>query len=218
MTRARPRGLVLFAAAVLACAATLEATSALAAPEPTPSSEVLFDDFQYADSHDARLERHGWAVRPSGAGGPSASWGTWSPDRVSFPAEDSSATDQVMQLRATTDGTSAGTTKSQVQTTADKFYNGTYAARVFFTDDPTPKVADKDLSVQTFYTISTPDRIRPDNASYSELDYEYLPTEAGTTAPNPGSTARRGTTARTRRGQRIRPTRSPRCRAGTHWS
>ncbi|WP_113699274.1 cellulose binding domain-containing protein [Nonomuraea lactucae] len=87
-------------------------------PSPTASAGVLFDDFSYTGSNDARLGQRGWRVR------------------------------------------------------SQKFREGTYAARVRFSDAPTSG-PDGEHVVQTFFTI-TPlaADLDPD---YGELDFEYLP-------------------------------------------
>ena len=53
-----------------------------------------------------------------------------------------------------------------------KYFEGTYAARVRFTDQPV-EGPDGDVVVQTFYAVSP---LRFDfDPEYSELDWEYLP-------------------------------------------
>ena len=130
---------------------------------PPPSGGLLFDDFAYTGSGDPALAAHGWSVR-TGSGGPGVP-DTWKASAVTFP-------NGVMQLASSTDGTAAGTTQSEVDTVAKKFFTGTYAARVFFNDAPASG-PDGDSVNETFYTI-TP--LRYDNDPlYSELDFEYLP-------------------------------------------
>jgi hypothetical protein len=134
----------------------------------TPSSGVLFDDFAYTGSNDPRLAAHGWSVR-TGSGGPGVSGATWSAGAVTFPG---SGATTVMQLASSTDGTAGGTVQAEVDTTAKKFFSGTYAARVYFNDAPAAG-PDGDCVNETFYTISP---LAYDNdPTYSELDYEYLP-------------------------------------------
>jgi hypothetical protein len=75
-----------------------------------------------------------------------------------------------MVLRAQTDGTGAGSVHSQV-TTSTRFFEGTYAARVRFTDTP-ESGTDGDGIVETFYSI-TPWTMAG-LETYSEIDFEYL--------------------------------------------
>ncbi|MFF8936055.1 cellulose binding domain-containing protein [Streptomyces paradoxus] len=144
-------------------------TAAKAAPEPLPAppAGVLFDDFTYQGPKDPALFKHGWLVRTS-KGGPGVE-NTWSADGVSFPtAKGAHAAGQVLNLRASTDGTKAGTKQASLGTAASKFRDGTYAARIHFSDEPTTGDAGDHVN-QTFYTIGGT------GSKYSELDNEYMP-------------------------------------------
>ncbi|MFE9429027.1 FG-GAP-like repeat-containing protein [Kitasatospora sp. NPDC006697] len=183
--RRRRSGLALLTSALLACAAGLVGpTGATAAPvtvgAASPSSaaapqDTLFDDFHYTDQNDPALAAHGWTIRQGGGGpAPMTPSGqslpvSWSKDAVSF-SYDTLAGSQVMQLRATNNGTSA--VQAQISTTQRKFYSGTYAARVYFNDYPTSDNAGG-RPVEAFYAIAPENPLRPD--LYSELDNEYLP-------------------------------------------
>ncbi|MEV5353756.1 cellulose binding domain-containing protein [Streptomyces sp. NPDC052693] len=143
--------------------------TAKTAPEalPAPPSGVLFDDFSYLGPKDPALFKHGWLVRTS-TGGPGIE-NTWSAQGVSFPtAEGSHADGQVLNLRASTDGTKAGTKQASLGTAASKFRDGTYAARIHFSDGPSTGDAGDHVN-QTFYTIGGK------GPTYSELDNEYMP-------------------------------------------
>ena len=133
-----------------------------------PGAPALFDDFSYTSSSDAALQQHGWTVK-SGQGGPGVAGATWAPQDITFPADGSN---RVMNLRLTTDGTASGTHETELQTTARKFKNGTYAARVRF-DDTATGGPDGDHIVQTFFTFTPLDS--PMDPDYSEQDFEYLP-------------------------------------------
>jgi hypothetical protein len=132
---------------------------------PDPTGEVLFDDFAYTSSSDARIAQRGWTVR-SGGGGPGVPGAVWDPALVTFPAVGGS---KVMQLESANDGSSARQTEMYHQR---KFFEGTYAARVFFTDAPVRGI-DGDHVVQTFFTITPLNA--PMDPDYGELDFEYLP-------------------------------------------
>lgn len=136
-------------------------------PLPAPPAGVLFDDFTYQGPKDPALFKHGWLVRTS-KGGPGIE-NTWAADGVSFPtAEGSHADGQVLNLRASTDGTKAGTKQASLGTAASKFRDGTYAARIHFSDEPATGDAGDHVN-QTFYTIGGT------GSKYSELDNEYMP-------------------------------------------
>jgi hypothetical protein len=128
---------------------------------------VLFDDFNYGSSSDPSIAAHDWTVRTS-SGGPGVSGATWSANAITFPASTAAGGTHVMNLAASTDGTSGNTVQAEIDTTSQKFLDGTYAARVFFNDAPGTG-PNGDHVNETFYSIS------PDNSLYSEDDFEYLP-------------------------------------------
>lgn len=165
----------------------------------------MFDDFHYSGPDDPALHAHGWLVRTS-PGGPGIH-DTWSAAGVSFPAEKSAVGGQVMQLRATTDGTKASTKQAEVQSSGTDFLTGTYAARIYFNDKPTSG-RNGDHVNESFYTIS------PNNSRYSELDNEYMPNGAGVRQV-PNSTPRAGTAPTPGTGSHTNW--SPAFRAGTPW-
>ncbi|QMU70468.1 cellulose binding domain-containing protein [Streptacidiphilus sp. P02-A3a] len=138
-----------------------------------PSGGTLFDDFDYTGPNDPDLSAHDWTIR-TGSGGPGIA-NTWSQNAISFPSDPTAQGGKVMRLEATTDGTT--TTQAEIDTTSEKFFQGTYAARVYFNDAPTTG-QNGDHVNETFYTIS------PDNSLYSEMDNEYLP-NGGWGAPGP---------------------------------
>ncbi|MFI6373473.1 cellulose binding domain-containing protein [Streptomyces sp. NPDC050546] len=146
-----------------------KASAKAAAPDPVPAppAGVLFDDFTYQGAKDPALFKHGWLVRTS-KGGPGIE-NTWSADGVTFPtAKGSLADGQVLNLRASTDGTKSGTKQASLGTAAGKFRDGTYAARIHFSDEPSSGDAGDHVN-QTFYTIGGK------GSKYSELDNEYMP-------------------------------------------
>lgn len=132
------------------------------------TSGVLFDDFHYSGRNDPALAAHGWKIHHA-AGGPGID-GTWSPEGVSFPTVAGAKGGQVLQLQLHTDGTRAGTRQAGLQSSKSLFLDGTYAARVYITDDPAVG-GNGDHVNETFYAISPQGPKLP----YSELDYEYLP-------------------------------------------
>ena len=153
--------LVVVTVAGPACFLQADADSA---PVATRWTGVLFDDFSYSGASDPILARHGWTVR-SGTGGPGVPGVTWSALAVSFP-------EGLLTLDSSTDGTASGTAQSALFTTYQRFYEGTYAARVRFNDAPLSG-PDGGHVVQAFFTISP---LRADcDLDYSELDFEYLP-------------------------------------------
>ena len=156
------------AASVLAAACTTNAPNAPNAPGDAADRGVFFDDFSEPDL--ATLQRHGWSVREK-RGHPGVDGAAWGPGSVALVDDPQRAGNRLLRLSARTDGTREGTVQAQV-CHARKYFEGTYAARVRFSDAPV-RGADGDVVVQTFYAVSP---LRFDfDPEYSELDWEYLP-------------------------------------------
>ncbi|MFI8191515.1 cellulose binding domain-containing protein [Streptomyces sp. NPDC085946] len=136
--------------------------------DPPGGGQTLFDDFTYTSHTDPALSAHGWNVR-SNSGGPGVPGATWDPSKVTFTTEGGS---RVMNLETSTAGTGESTRHTEVLTRDMKFKNGTYAARVKFSDAP-KSGPDGDHIVQTFFTIN--DLKAPMADDYAEYDFEYLP-------------------------------------------
>ncbi|MFJ2197306.1 cellulose binding domain-containing protein [Streptomyces violaceusniger] len=136
--------------------------------DPPADAATLFDDFNYGDYSDPRISAHGWNVR-SNSGGPGVPGATWAPEKVTFS---STGGNSIMNLETSTAGTAASTKQTEILTKAMKFKNGTYAARVKFSDAP-KSGPDGDHLVQTFFTIN--DLTAPMADDYAEYDFEYLP-------------------------------------------
>ncbi|MFJ8764991.1 cellulose binding domain-containing protein [Streptomyces clavifer] len=136
--------------------------------DPPADGPTLFDDFDYSGHTDPRIAAHGWSVR-SNSGGPGVPGAVWAPENVTFSSQNGNA---VMNLETSTAGTGASTEHTEILTQATKFRNGTYAARVKFSDAPRSG-PDGDHLVQTFFTIN--DLKAPMADDYAEYDFEYLP-------------------------------------------
>ena len=132
------------------------------------SSQLLFDDFSYSALD--QMTANGWTVR-SGSGWPGVTGATFRTENVSFLDYPDQAGNRLLRMTSSTDGTSENTFQTQI-CHQRKYLEGTYAARVRFSDEPASGM-DGDQVVQTFYTI-TP-YIQPMDPDYSEMDYEYLP-------------------------------------------
>lgn len=130
-------------------------------------SNIVFDDFSYTLT--SQMEANGWYVR-SGGGGPGVSGASWSKNLVTFFVDPDDEDNQMMRMKASTEGTGNTTTQSQV-TYDGNHLRGTYAARMFFNNSPASG-PDGDKIVETFYTI-TPLEFDMD-PNYSEIDFEYL--------------------------------------------
>lgn len=156
------------AAVTLALGCTALVTLPSTAGAATAEEATLFDDFDYTDHTDPQIAAHGWSIR-SNSGGPGVPGASWAPENVTFSGEGG---DSVMNLETSTAGTGESTAQTEILTQSMKFRDGTYAARVKFSDAPTSG-PDGDHLVQSFFTIN--DLKEPMADDYSEYDFEYLP-------------------------------------------
>jgi hypothetical protein len=131
---------------------------------------AMFDDFNYEDCNDPKLSENGWVLKNDVDEGPGIA-NTWKKEGVSFPSDSDLTGNKLARLTSSTDGTVGGTTQSEIYTGASKFYEGTYAARVKFSDTPASG-PDGDPLVQTFFNITLHNE---NNPTYGEHDFEYLP-------------------------------------------
>ena len=140
--------------------------------EPTSTSvipeQLLFDDYQYSSLDE--MMANGWVVR-SGYGWPGVTGALFRPENVSLVEYPGQPGNRLLRMSSSTDGTPENTHQTQV-CHQRKYLEGTYAARVRFSDAPVSGL-DGDQIVQTFYTITPYDE--PLNPDYSEMDNEYLP-------------------------------------------
>jgi hypothetical protein len=116
------------------------------------------------------LTKNGWIVRTAD-GWPGIPGAKWLTENVSLVADPERKGNQIIRMTSSTDGTAANTTQTQI-CHQRKYLEGTYAARVRFSDQPVAGPAGDQL-VESFYTISP--LKAPMDPDYSELDFEYLP-------------------------------------------
>jgi hypothetical protein len=131
-------------------------------------AQILFDDFFYSSPDE--MAANGWVIR-SAAGWPGVTRASFRPENVSFVEYPDQAGNRLLRMTSSTDGTSENTYQTQI-CHQRKYLEGTYAARLRFSDAPVTGV-DGDQVVETFYTITPYDQ--PLNPDFSEMDYEYLP-------------------------------------------
>jgi hypothetical protein len=116
------------------------------------------------------MTANGWVIR-SGGGWPGVTGATFREENVTFMDYPDQAGNRLLRMTSSTDGTSGNTYQTQI-CHQRKYLEGTYAARVRFSDEPASGT-DGDEVVQTFYMITPYDK--PFNPDYSEMDFEYLP-------------------------------------------
>jgi hypothetical protein len=149
---------------LFACAVTLIIVAVISSTAAPPAA-ILFEDFNYTTKE--QLKKNGWIIRTE-AGWPGVPGATWSEDGVSLHKDDGV---QFLRMTSSTEGSGATTTQTQI-CQQRKFFEGTYAARVRFTDAAVSGPGG-DQIVESFYTIAP--LKAPMDPDYSELDYEYLP-------------------------------------------
>lgn len=150
-------------------------TSKLATPTPeivatetnNASAQILFDDFSYNDAN--QMSVNGWGIR-SGGGLPGVQGSSFRVENVSFVDYPNPVGNRLLRMTSSTDGTGENTFQTQL-CHQRKYLEGTYAARVRFSDQPASG-SDGDQIVETFYMISP--YIEPLDPDYSEIDFEYL--------------------------------------------
>ncbi|HEY3403118.1 MAG TPA: T9SS type A sorting domain-containing protein [Ohtaekwangia sp.] len=124
---------------------------------------IVFDDFTYTDANDAAIESFNrWTIVNGVSGPPSGA--VYQKSNVTFA-------EGIMSLRCSNSGTPASATHARLESKDVVYFEGTYAARVMFDDSP---YSEQDPVIQTFYAIS-PSSGGQNPATYSEVDFEYLP-------------------------------------------
>lgn len=161
-------GAIIAALMITSCSAF---TTVANAATTQGTGSVMFDDFNYTSSSDSKLQTNGWAIRNDNEG-PGPDGCNYSKNNISFINDSTNTSNKIMRLTASTDGTANGTSQAQIETASRKFLNGTYAARVRFTDAPVSGSDGAGIN-ETFFTISPLESYR--DSKYSELDFEYLP-------------------------------------------
>lgn len=136
--------------------------SAAAASEP---AHLLFDDFSYSSIEPFRA--NGWTDRTA-QGWPGVEGASWT-GAIAFVDDPAHAGNRLVRMTASTDGRTTGQAQFCHQR---KYREGTYAARVRFSNGPVSG-PDGDQVVETFYTIAP--LKAPLDPDYSEQDFEYLP-------------------------------------------
>jgi hypothetical protein len=129
-------------------------------------AQLLFEDFSYSNT--TQLKRNGWILRTA-PGWPGIPGAIWEEAGVTLLPHPDQRGNRILRMTSSTDGSTTRQTQICHQR---KYLEGTYAARVRFTDESANGPAG-DQVVESFYTISP--LKAPMDLDYSELDFEYLP-------------------------------------------
>jgi hypothetical protein len=130
---------------------------------------IFFDDFAYSNKQ--AMKKTGWILRTE-PGWPGVPGATWSEDGVSLHKDPAAADKSIVRMTSSTDGSTGPNTRQTQICHERKYLEGTYAARVRFTNKPVSGPGGDQL-VESFYSISP--LKAPMDLDYSELDFEYLP-------------------------------------------
>lgn len=169
MRPSQPRQLfwIFFILIITSCTSNAPVLTSTPAPTSAPA-QILFDDFSYSTVDE--MSANGWGIR-NGSGLPGVTGASFRAENVSFIDYPAQAGNRLLRMTSSTDGTGANTYQTQI-CHQRKYFEGTYAARVRFSDVPVSG-SDGDQIVETFYTITPYEK--PFDPDYSEMDFEYLP-------------------------------------------
>ncbi|CAZ95078.1 MULTISPECIES: carbohydrate-binding protein [Zobellia] len=143
---------------------------------------IMFDDFNYDGINDDDLSNFNKWVVVDGLNGPPAN-AIYNKGNVKFVQDPDLSGNALVTLETVVNKQGSGTdiTHSRIQTNGYDYFEGTYSARVNFSDVP---FAYKDGNVQTFYTIVS-HLLATDGSRYSEIDFEYFAADKwGTSTDN----------------------------------
>ena len=154
-------------AAFTVAATVAGCTSVGSGPAAAPAT-LFFDDFSYAQA--GELAAAGWQLR-DGVGHPGLPGGRFAASAITLLDDPLQAGNRVLRMTASTDGTGPNTVQAQL-CHQRKYLQGTYAARIRFSDTPRSGI-DGDPVIESFYAVAPlAHAFDPD---FSELDWEYLP-------------------------------------------
>lgn len=142
---------------------------------------IMFDDFTYSGVNDSELSSfNNWNI-VNGISGPPSN-GQYESDNITFIQDPDNTANTLMTLSTTVKGASQATTHSRIETDGFDYFEGTYAAKVYFSDVPNTY---QDANIQTFYTIVS-ESLGTDGSKYSEIDFEYMASDQwGISTDNP---------------------------------
>ena len=136
-------------------------------PIPTEQPGEYFDDFSYSDSSDPQIRSFGWHIVDGSSGPPGGA--RYARENITFHQDSLHAENTIMHVTAEATDSFDDMRLARIETSGFTFWEGTYAARVYFDNTP----ADwEDGNVQAFYTIN--ELKSESDPDYAECDFEYL--------------------------------------------
>ncbi|NOU70375.1 hypothetical protein GC098_02805 [Paenibacillus sp. LMG 31458] len=145
---------------------------------PQPVYE-FFDDFKYTSHTDPKLAAHNWVLQDGDGMRPGDLAIQWKASNFRFgtgPADTAFPNEtDIMTISATATGTPSTSSNAQIREAYEKFGDGIYSSRIYFTDTPITGPNAKDKIVETFFPINRNQYIGWQG--YSEADFEYLPND-----------------------------------------
>jgi len=134
------------------------------------SQTIMFDDFDYNSIGDQELYSFNkWNIIEGVSGPPEGA--LYSRNNINFIGDPNNSANTIMTLKTSANGQTGATTHARIETSGFEYFEGTYAARVYLSDE---SFYSKDANIQTFYTIVS-STLAQDGSKYSEMDImEYI--------------------------------------------
>ncbi|MDB5255751.1 MAG: C-terminal target protein [Chitinophagaceae bacterium] len=140
-------------------------------PKGIQAQTIMFDDFTYSGVNELvspATASNKWSVVNGQSGPPEGAM--YSKNNIEFVADPANANNKFMKVSTTVNGTSKAIVNSRIES-AYEYFEGTYASRVYLTDEAT---GTQDGNIQTYFTI-VPSDLAQDGTKYSEMDIvEYM--------------------------------------------
>ncbi|MHA7060305.1 glycoside hydrolase family 16 protein, partial [Aquimarina sp. M1] len=144
------------------------------------SQTIMFDDFNYTEVNDPQLSMFNkWNIIDGISGPPEGA--LYRKSNIDFVTDPVDSANKIMTLQTTANGQTGATTHARIETSGFDYFEGTYAARIYLSDE---SYDSKDANIQTFYTIVS-SALAQDGSKYSELDIvEYMAADKWGVSPD----------------------------------
>lgn len=136
------------------------------------AQSIMFDDFTYTGVTDLTNRANAsikWNVIDGESGPPDGA--IYSKNNIEFVTDPDNVNNKFLRVSTTANGQTRAVTHSRIETDGFEYFEGTYASRVYLSDEAT---GTGDGNNQTYFTIVSSD-LASDGSKYSEMDIvEYL--------------------------------------------